>query len=592
MNYKQLIIIPLTLFSLTTLSFATLYSDAKDGTTNAWKVRDNRPAGATISNVMDDIKNSKVIEFKGARRANSYILGEKKGKNAWHNRTERQLRWSMNFSERFKIVVYVETQKGRRTLFYNYKNKDKGFYKKRYIKFGLGQKSMNGTWQSFSRDLDADIRKYEPDNRLVEVNGFKVQGSGKIDDVELYQESKQNPVEIGKVTIAESKLKRVLTPQSSIEEQKSLAKNNNDFAFEMFTMFREKEKENIFFSPYSISTALVMTYAGAEGETKAQMEKVLHFKDENLHNQFNALDLHVNHNEGNYTLSVANSLWPAKGFSLNGNYLDTIKKNYGAKLRVLDYIGHTEASRKIINSWVEDKTHNRIKNIIKEGALSPLTRLTLVNAIYFKAKWKNTFSSYMTKDETFTKEDGSTIQKPFMKQTERFLYKEHDDFQAITLPYVGERTSMQVILPKVGKYNAVINNLNHYYALINSDSVPQRIRLKFPKFEFATKGYQLKEAFQKLGMVNAFSNQANFKGITEDEGLKIDEIIHKAFIKVDENGSEAAAATVVMIRLTSINPFEEKKPIEMSLNRPFIFFIKDNMSQQILFIGLIKEPKL
>ena len=586
MNYKKLIIISLTLVSLSTFSLATIYSDGEDRTVGEWHVHDNKPSGATITNIIDKHKNSKVIEFKGAGRSNSYILGGKNGEEAWHNSNEQTLRWKMNFSEKFKIVIYVETKKGKRTLFYNYKNRDKGLYKTKYIKFGLGNRSMSGTWQSFNRDIDADIQKYEPDNRLLEINGFKVQGSGKIDDLELYTNKKIN--------INESKLKRNLTPKSSIAEQKSLAKNNNDFAFEMFKIFQQKEKENIFFSPYSISTALVMTYAGAEGETKSQMEKVLHFKsiDSLLHNRFNALDLHINHNEKEYTLNVANSLWPREGFIFRENYLNTIKKNYGAKLRPLDYIGDTEGSRKIINSWIEEKTHHRIKDIIQKGALSPFTKLTLVNAIYFKAKWKNIFSSYLTKDETFTKEDGSTLEKSFMKQTDKFLYKEDDDFQAISLPYVGNRTSMQIILPKVGKYNTVMKNLNHYHTLINNGSSFQRVTLKLPKFEFETKGYQLKDSFQKLGMLDAFSNHANFKGITEEKGLFIDKIIHKAFIKVDENGSEAAAATVVTMRVTSFNPFQEKKPIEMSVNRPFIFFIKDNMSNQILFIGLIKEPKL
>jgi len=391
--------------------------------------------------------------------------------------------------------------------------------------------------------------------------------------------------------IVESKLERNLTPQSSMEEQKSLAQNNNNFAFEMFKEFQKKEKDNIFFSPYSISTALVMTYAGAKDETKSQMAQALHFKDEDgrLHNNFNALDLHINHYEENYTLSVVNSLWPAKGFTFKEQYLDTIKENYGAKLRPLDYANATENSRQIINSWVENKTHNRVKNIIPEGALSPSTRLTLVNAIYFKAKWENEFSNYMTGNDTFTKEDGSTVEKKFMNQTESFIYTENDNFQAIKLPYVGYKTSMMVILPKIGKYNKVMEHLNNYYTLINSKSSYQQIRLKFPKFEFATKGYELKEPFQNLGMVNAFEDYANFGDITEDESLKIDKIIHKAFIKVDENGSEAAAATVVTMRLTSASPIQEE-PIEMSVNRPFIFFIKDEMSNQILFIGLIKEP--
>jgi len=181
MNYKKLIILPLTLLSLSTLSFATVYSDAEDGTVGDWKVYDNKPSGAVISNIIDDEKNSKVIEFKGEGRLNAYLLGSKN----WKNGTERNLSWSMKFSEKFKITVYLFTKKGLRTLFYDHNNADKGLYSKRYIKLGLGSKSMSGTWQNISRNLDADLRKYEPDNSILFVKGLKVQGSGRMDDIRL-----------------------------------------------------------------------------------------------------------------------------------------------------------------------------------------------------------------------------------------------------------------------------------------------------------------------------------------------------------------------------------------------------------------------
>ena len=181
MNYKKQLTIPLMILSLSTLSFGTVYFDGEDGTVGNWEVHDNKPAGAVIENIIDDIKNSKVIEFKGDARRNSYMLGSRD----WNNRTEKYLKWSMKFSEKFKITVYIKTKKGVRTLFYVYKNKDKGLYQKRYIKFGLGSKSMNGKWQNYSRDIEADLKKYEPDNELVKIKGMKVQGSGRMDDVRL-----------------------------------------------------------------------------------------------------------------------------------------------------------------------------------------------------------------------------------------------------------------------------------------------------------------------------------------------------------------------------------------------------------------------
>jgi len=179
---------PLAILALTTtLSFATIYSNGEDGTTGAWRVHDNKPSGATISNVIDEAKNSKVIEFRGAKRLNAYIIGAKKGEKAWNNSQETKLRWSMNFNEKYKIVVYVQTSKGKRIFFYNYKNRNKGLYKNKYIGIGLGKKTSQGDWVNIERDLKADLKKYDPDNTLLKVNGFKVKGSGKIDNLELYK---------------------------------------------------------------------------------------------------------------------------------------------------------------------------------------------------------------------------------------------------------------------------------------------------------------------------------------------------------------------------------------------------------------------
>ena len=181
MNYTKQLMLPLAFFSLSTLSFGTVYFDGEDETVGNWHVHDNKPAGATLSNVIDEVKNSNVIEFKGEGRLNSYMMGDKD----FANTTETQLSWSMNFSEKFKITIYLKTTKGLRTLFYVHNKKDRGFYEKKYIKFGLGLKSMSGTWQDYSRNIEADLKQYEPDNKLLKIRGLKVQGSGRIDNLRL-----------------------------------------------------------------------------------------------------------------------------------------------------------------------------------------------------------------------------------------------------------------------------------------------------------------------------------------------------------------------------------------------------------------------
>ncbi len=405
--------------------------------------------------------------------------------------------------------------------------------------------------------------------------------------------SKGDPVSIdNKIEIKESSLERNFNPTVETNQTNILVKNNNTFAFNMFKELQKDENENIFFSPYSISQALVMTYAGAKDNTKTQMASALHFdeNDSKLHNTFNALDLHLNHSDENYTLSVANAIWPQKDFRFLESYLDTIKVNYGAKVRLMDYVNNTENSRKIINDWVEEKTHDRIKDLIPEGSISADTRLVLTNAIYFKGKWQKEFDKELTKDETFTLEDNSTIQTPLMHQIESFLYVENVNFQAIELPYKQDKSSMLVILPAKGKFQEVLTDINSTFDIASTNLKYKRINLKMPKFEFTTGLYDLSKHFVELGMSDAFDgNLADFSNMSGQKDLVISKILHKAFIKVDEKETEAAAATGVIANGTSIPILEE--PIDLFVDRPFILFIKDQMTNQILFIGIIKKPK-
>jgi len=390
-------------------------------------------------------------------------------------------------------------------------------------------------------------------------------------------------------SLANSKLERDLNPSVSQTQLRELANENNAFAFDMFTELRTSESGNVFFSPYSISEALVMTCAGAKGDTKTQMSDVLHFNTDktSLHNAFNALDLHLNYSDNNYTFSVANSLWAQKDYKFLDSYLDTIKVHYGADVRLLNF-AESEKSSTTINAWVEDKTHQKIKDLIPVGILSSDTRLVLTNAVYFKGQWVHNFKEIATQKDTFHLLDGSTKQTLLMQQTERFLYANDKNYQAINLPYKGDRTSMLVVLPRDGKFETVVSDIKNVYQESLHNMTSSRVHLKMPKFEFTTDVYKLNKYFKELGMIDAFAHAADFSGMTGLRDLYIEAILHKAFIKVDEKGTQAAAATAVVMNYKSI----PVNPITMSIDRPFIFFIKDDKSGQVLFMGIVKEPKV
>jgi len=397
------------------------------------------------------------------------------------------------------------------------------------------------------------------------------------------------------IVLLESKLERDLNPKVSENELKTLADNNNKFAFEIFEKLSQSEESNIFFSPYSISEVLALVYAGAKGETKTEMASVLHFdidNEEQLHRSFNGLDLHLNYSDEEYTFSIANSLWPQSGYPIMDSYLDTLKVNYGAKIRSLDYKNRAKGSRETINNWIEDKTNGRIKDIIPQGSLNNSTRLVLTNAVYFKGQWRAEFSKSATQNDTFILLDGSTKQIPFMHQPEWYFdYMKSDNYQAINLPYRPfdeDKTSMLIIVPKNGKFENVLNNITSIYQETNDNISSTNINLKMPRFEFTTEVYQLNKYLIALGMSHAFLDIADFSNISNGEKIKIDSVSHKAFIKVDEKGTEAAAATVATAVAESLQIKPE--PIDFYIDRPFIFFIKDNLTNQILFMGVIKDP--
>lgn len=394
-----------------------------------------------------------------------------------------------------------------------------------------------------------------------------------------------------------SSKQRVTSPSVPDSDLAELVEGNSAFAFDLYrSLAGEEGDENLFYSPYSISLALAMTYAGARGETEQQMSDTLHFAlpREDLHAAFNALDQAFasrgeeaeGKGEKGFRLNIANAIWGQKGYEFLEAFLDTLATNYGAGLRVLDFASAPEESRVEINEWVSEKTEGKIENLIPKGAVGPLTRLVLTNAIYFNAAWATPFEEEATKDGPFTLLDGGEVTVPMMRQTESFGYAEGEGYQAVDLPYDGHELSMVILLPEAGKFEAFEGSLDAERVQTIIEELEQgQVTLTMPKFEFDS-GFSLKETLAAMGMPVAFSGEADFSGMTGDGALSIAEVIHKAFVSVDEEGTEAAAATAVVM-VESAMPGQ---PAEVTIDRPFIFLIRDIETGAILFVGRVVDP--
>jgi len=372
----------------------------------------------------------------------------------------------------------------------------------------------------------------------------------------------------------------------------SSAKQNNVFALELYAKLKDRSG-NIFLSPYSISTALAMTYAGAKGETAVQIAQVFHFEADQAKNNESFKKLQKMMNDigakGSFELNVANALWAQNGYAFLPDYLKVVNEDYDAKAQELDFKNAAEASRRIINAWVENKTNSRIQDLIPQGALTDLTRLVLTNAIYFKGKWESQFEKDMTKDAPFNLMDGAVCQVPMMNITKEFLFGEDADAQVLSIPYKGNDLSMIIILPKEK------NGLSRIEKDINIDRVEgwltasdflrmREVIVSIPRFKI-TSEFELANTLSSMGMPKAF-NEADFSGMTGKKDLFIGAVIHKAFVDVNEEGTEAAAATAVAM-MESVNLVKETKFIA---DHPFLYMIRDNNSGSILFMGRITDP--
>lgn len=379
---------------------------------------------------------------------------------------------------------------------------------------------------------------------------------------------------------------RVLSDASQ-SDLEVLVDGNSAFALDLYQQLA-KEDGNLFFSPYSISAAFAMTYAGARGETERQMAEVLHFDlpQDKLHAAFNLLEADLNSRQSSgeedyFQLNIANAIWGQLGYEFLDEFLDTMAKNYGAGLRIVDFINATEEARQTINQWVSDETQGKIEELIAEGDLEP-SAIVLTNAIYFKARWYSPFMEEYTHDAQFTLLDGSTVTVPMMKQDMSFYYTEGSDYQAIELKYKGHDFSMVILLPQAGEFEEFEASLDAQKVSDIIDSMEgQAVNVSMPKFGYET-GYRLEETLIDMGMPNAFG-PADFSGMSPNAaGLYITDAAHKAFVSVDEKGTEAAAATWIAIAGMT--------EIEFNMNRPFIYLIRDVETGTILFIGRVLNP--
>ncbi|MGB3342047.1 MAG: serpin family protein [bacterium] len=388
------------------------------------------------------------------------------------------------------------------------------------------------------------------------------------------------------------KISRVDDTGASPEGVKAIIDANNQFAFELYAQFNEQSKDlNTFYSPYSILTALTMTYEGARGQTAEEMQSVLHIPEipDARRPNFASIYNEINKKDKAYKLSTANALWAQKDYCFLEEYTNSVEKYYGGKVTNLDFTGASEKSRQAINKWVEDQTNNKIKDLIPKGLLNADTRLVLTNAIYFKGTWVKQFDEKDTKEDDFRMSTGNTVKVPMMRLTgndAKFNYAETDEIQILEMPYSGEEISMLIILPKENDLASIeksitLEKLSEWKNILNE----RRVDIFIPKFKFETK-YFMAKALSDMGMDAAFGSTADFSGMDGTRDLFMQNVIHQAFVEVNEEGTEAAAATGVVMGITSVGPMI---PI-FRADHPFIFIIQESETGNILFLGKVTDP--
>ncbi len=380
-------------------------------------------------------------------------------------------------------------------------------------------------------------------------------------------------------------------PPDLKESVLSAVESANKFAFDFYGELRNTRKDNILFSPYSAFSALSMALAGARGDTEQEMVDALRLDniEEALHPACGSLSSTLNRGEGSdYQLTVANRLWGAADYPFLESFTSTLGLHHGAGFQSTDFRSNPDGARNMINTWVEEETEEKIRDLLPPRSITPYTRLVLTNAIYFLADWLHQFEKTNTKTEPFYCGDGVESSVPLMYQNGRFRHSYEDGFQILEMKYKGEDLSMVVLLPDDP------DGIAHLEAALSWPTYQEwmgklhekKVKVWFPRFKFNTGSFSLQGALGGLGMALPFSDSADFSGIVEGGGgLFISEVIQQAFIKVDEEGTEAAAATAVTISVTSV-PIENR----FRADHPFLYLIQDRVTGTVLFIGRFAIP--
>ena len=395
---------------------------------------------------------------------------------------------------------------------------------------------------------------------------------------------------------ASSPVQRIVDPQVPTADATTLASDNAAFAFDVYKQL-VLTNTNLVFSPASISIALAMTYAGAAGTTATEMAQTLHFSlpPDRLHPAFNALDQALASRGQGYSgadggpmqVNIVNALWAEKTYAFRSDFLDTLAANYGAGVNLLDFINAPEPSRVTINTWVANQTNNKIQDLLPSGSVDSSTRLVLTDAVYLNAAWKSPFDPNDTYDGSFTLFDGSSVTVKFMNAEDSILPAvQGTNFVAASLPYADDRLSLVIVVPDAGQFSQVESSLDSTaLATLVAGLTSQQVILSLPRFKIET-GADLVDLLKAMGMTSAFiSGVADFSGMDGTQNLFIGSVVHKAFIDVAERGTEAAAATGVVMSKASL-----PMGLTVRADRPFLYFLRDQPTGAILFMGRVLDP--